>query len=721
MGREGLTHDAEQELLRLRQRVRVVSDAARCFAEATTNYEQLLDIVARCLADTIQDSCMVFLLDQAGEGLDVVALHTSDARVLELYRQSFTGRQLLLAEHPALGHVLRSGQAVLVPRLNERPEKTAEQRHWQQLIGLHSVLLVPLQVQGRSIGVVSLARFQPTSPAFEQLDLELARNLADHAGLAIENGRLYQLAEEARRAAEEAREAMRRSQVAQLQIEQRLQRTLNEMREGYTILSRDLRYVYVNDAGAAHTHLSREQLLGHTPMDLYPGFTGSKIHQALVAAVERGERQRVEEEFVHSDGELGYFELNIQPVPEGLVVLSIDQTERRRAERRRDSLEEQLRQSQKMEAIGRLAGGIAHDFNNVLSVILGYSDQILSDTAPSEPWRDDLVEVQSAAKRAADLTRQLLTFSRQQLIEPAVLDLNEVLLGVERMLGRVLGEQLALEILPAAQLGRVRADRGSVEQLLMNLAVNARDAMPKGGKLTIETANATVDDAFARQHVGSKPGEYVFLGVTDTGIGMDPATRARIFEPFFTTKALGKGTGLGLSTVHGIVQQSGGAVYVYSEPGHGTTFKIYLPRVDAELEAYQPPRPSGLLHGSETVLLVEDERAVRGVARRILERQGYKVLAVDTPAGAMATSNDYVGDIQLLVTDVVMPGWSGIELAGQLKHRRPGLKVLFMSGYTDGAVVSHGVLEQGAAFLQKPFTSELLASKVRAVLDASAA
>jgi two-component system, cell cycle sensor histidine kinase and response regulator CckA len=399
------------------------------------------------------------------------------------------------------------------------------------------------------------------------------------------------------------------------------------------------------------------------------------------------------------------------------VVLSIDATERRRAELRRDSLEEQLRQSQKMDAGGRLAGGVAHDFNNLLSVILGYGEDILKQLEPASPFREDLEEICKASTRAADLTKQLLMFSHQQVLEPKVMDLNEVLSNLRRMLQRVLGERSELALLLDPSLGHIRADRSNIEQVCMNLAVNARDAMPLGGKLTIETNNAELDEAFVREHLGTAPGPYVVMAVSDTGIGMDRATRARIFEPFFTTKAPGKGTGLGLSTVFGIVQQSGGGIWVYSEPGQGTTFKLYLPRVDGAVEPVRASVVPSALRGNETILLVEDEQQVRAVARRILERNGYHVLLPESIEEAIELADDYPRGIELLVTDVVMPRMSGAELATRLLRKRPQLKVLYVSGYTDAGIGAHGMLEDGAAFLQKPFTSDSLARKVRSVLD----
>ena len=379
--------------------------------------------------------------------------------------------------------------------------------------------------------------------------------------------------------------------------------------------------------------------------------------------------------------------------------------------------EDQLRQAQKMEAVGRLAGGIAHDFNNALSVILGCSGLILDDLHAQDPLRDDVDEIRLAAVRAADLTRQLLVFSRQQVVAPRVLDLNHVLLDVDKMLRRIIGEDIDLVSSTSPALGRILADPSHLDQVIMNLVVNARDAMPTGGKLTIETANVELDAEYARDHLGVKPGPHVMLAVSDTGHGMDSATQARIFEPFFTTKGLGKGTGLGLSTVFGIVQQAGGSVWVYSEPDKGTTFKVYFPRVEIELDSLQRPRTAPMLRGTETILLVEDQDNVRAVAQAILKRSGYDVIVARAAGDALILCEQHRGPIDLLVTDVVMPQLSGIELAKRIAETRPATRVLYMSGYTDDSIVRHGVLESRMAFLQKPFTPDTLARRVREVLD----
>ncbi len=385
----------------------------------------------------------------------------------------------------------------------------------------------------------------------------------------------------------------------------------------------------------------------------------------------------------------------------------------------RVQLEQQLRQAQKMEAVGRLAGGIAHDFNNILTAITGYSDLLLEDLAASDPRRQDAAEVRKAADRAAGLTRQLLAFSRQQVLQPRVLDLNALVSELEKMLRRLLGEDVELATRLEPALGPVKADPGQIEQVIMNLAVNSRDAMPRGGKLTIETANVALDEAYARDHYPARPGLYALLAVSDTGVGMSEETQAHLFEPFFTTKEKGKGTGLGLATVYGIVKQSGGFIWVYTELGRGTVFKIYLPRVDAATETLAGAAGSRApaTRGTETVLLAEDEAPVRSVARQVLERHGYTVLEAPSAEAALDIADRYSGPIHLLLTDVVMPGLSGRDLAVRLATRRPEARVIYMSGYTDDAITRHGVLEPGLAYIQKPFTADTIVQKVREVLD----
>jgi PAS domain S-box-containing protein len=392
------------------------------------------------------------------------------------------------------------------------------------------------------------------------------------------------------------------------------------------------------------------------------------------------------------------------------VGISVDTTERR-------LLEAQYQQAQKMEAVGRLAGGVAHDFNNVLTAILGYCELLLPDFHPGDPHRADLEEIQKAGTRAAGLTRQLLAFSRQEIIEPTLLDLKAVVSDMWPMLERLIGEDVTVSLNLGPESAPVKADRGQVEQIVMNLVVNARDAMPRGGTLTIATANVDLDADYAATHAEVRPGAYVALTVTDTGTGMTPEVKARLFEPFFTTKEVGKGTGLGLATVHGIVKQSGGSVGVYSEVGKGTSFHVYFPRADAaERVADERPQVTERRTDEATVLVVEDEEGLRGLTRRLLLRQGYNVLVAANAADALRLFEDNPS-IDLVLSDVVMPGASGPELARHLAERRPGLKVIYMSGYTEDTIARHGVLKSEIAFLHKPFTSETLGRKIREILD----
>jgi signal transduction histidine kinase/CheY-like chemotaxis protein len=382
----------------------------------------------------------------------------------------------------------------------------------------------------------------------------------------------------------------------------------------------------------------------------------------------------------------------------------------------------QLEQAQKMDAVGRLAGGVAHDFNNLLTVILGRTDILLHPLKPEDPMRRGIELIQRTAGRAADLTRQLLAFSRKQVLEPVVLDLSAVTTDMKDMLGRLIGEDIALLTTATPGLGRVKADRGQIEQVIMNLAVNARDAMPQGGRLIVETADIDLDDEYVRRHVGARPGPHVMLAVSDTGTGIPHEIQSQIFEPFFTTKEQGKGTGLGLATVYGIVKQSGGYIEVDSEPGQGTTFRVYLPRLDAEpAPVDRSARPAAAAGGTETILLVEDEEGVRELARDILRASGYTVLEARNGPEALLLCERHQGPLDMLLTDVVMPRMSGRELAERLAPLRPDLSVLYMSGYTDDAVIRHGVLGAGTAFLQKPFTPAALVLRVRETLDLTAA
>lgn len=493
------------------------------------------------------------------------------------------------------------------------------------------------------------------------------------------------------------------------------------------VLDTDPNLIFVKDAAGTFVRANKAlaDLYGTTP----EAMVGRAAGGGLASPKEAAEFRRVEQEVLRTGRAVAVDEVNTRPdgrvfwfhtikvplaLPDGtthVLGISADITERKQ-------LEGQFRQSQKMEAIGRLAAGVAHDFNNMLTVINGYSEITLAVLPPFDPLRDAIDQIRQAGERAALLTRQLLAFSRKQVLRPVTLSVNALLADMESMLRRLIGEDLDLTIRTAPGLWQVRADAGQLEQVVMNLCINARDAMANGGQLTVETANVVLDRSYVGLHPEAHAGDHVLLAVSDTGCGMDGPTRAQIFEPFFTTKGPDKGTGLGLATVFGIVKQSGGHVEVYSEPGLGSTFKVYLPRDrtgapsgERRLEMQTVPG------GTETVLLAEDEDGVRAFVTLVLQGKGYTVLEARHGAEALAICEGHEGPIDLLVTDVVMPNMSGRETAERLRAARPEMKVLYLSGYTDDAVVRHGVLEAESPFLQKPFSPNALARKVRAVLD----
>ena len=417
-----------------------------------------------------------------------------------------------------------------------------------------------------------------------------------------------------------------------------------------------------------------------------------------------------------SDSKKSYFKEGVFQEIDGIVA---DITQQKEAEKDRDALQAQLFQSQKMEAIGTLAGGVAHDFNNILTTIIGNCHLALTSLHEEDPMFEDIQDIKRAGERAADLTRQLLAFSRKQLIKPRVLDINEVLTDMGKMISRLIGEDIEISVIAAPELWLVEADPGQIEQIVMNLVVNAMDAMPEGGKLTVETANVELDEGFFRKHgVTGQIGNFVMLAISDNGIGMDRETQERIFEPFFTSKASDKGTGLGLSTIYGIVKQNEGFIWVYTEPRQGSTFKVYLPKTKGSMDPESEDQYfSNELGGSETVLIVEDDDSVRKLARTSLKRNGYRILEAENGENALRVSEAHDGSIDLILTDVVMPKMSGKDLAELVEKIHPRVKVIFMSGYTNDAIVNHGILTRGVEFIEKPFTPKNLASKVRAVLD----
>jgi len=485
--------------------------------------------------------------------------------------------------------------------------------------------------------------------------------------------------------------------------------TISTVKEG--------RYVEVNDAFLRGAGYARDEVIGRTTFELQIWHDPTERARMLEMLQRDGHIENMEIRFHERSGRviLGLLSADVIEVGGENCLLSVvrDITRARH-------LEDQLRQAQKMEAVGRLAAGIAHDFNNLLLVIHGYTELQLDSMSADDPGRKGMEEVKHAADRAAALTRQLLAFSRKQVLEPKVLDLNAIVTDVSKLLGRLIGAHVALETILDPRLGRVKADPSQVEQILINLAVNARDAMPDGGRITVETANVILDESFSENRPEIIPGKYVMIAVSDTGVGMDSETRARIFEPFFTTKERDKGTGLGLATVYGVVKQSNGYIYVYSEPGHGATFKVFLPQVEEQIVTGGPLPSVDHSRGHEFILLVEDEEGVRNLARDFLGLKGYKVLAAPSGIEALKLMEAYSGPVDLLLTDIVMPGVGGRQLASTMRQRWPQMQVLFISGYTDDTVLRAGTLVSGEVFLQKPFALTTLATRVREVLSGKA-
>jgi two-component system cell cycle sensor histidine kinase/response regulator CckA len=563
-----------------------------------------------------------------------------------------------------------------------------------ELVGTPSPswLGVPLRTPAATIGVLVVQHYE-NEFAYTERDLEFLASVGGQIALAIDR----------KRAEEKIRES-----------EARLRVLVEQLPAVLWTVSKDLCFTSALGAGLTRLGLKPNQIVGVSLFDYFetpdPAFLPIAAHRRAIAG---------EPTTFHVEWKGGSYTCHVEPLRtaegelQGAICMALDITDRRQ-------LEEQLRQAQKMEAVGRLAGGIAHDFNNLLMVIQGYADLMTERLAEGDPLRRNAEQIQTASQRATSLTRQLLAFSRKQMLAPKVLSIQSVVTEMEKILRRLIGEDVQLETSSVADLGLVKADRSQIEQVILNLAVNARDAMPEGGRLTIETANVDLDESFSHSSVMLSPGPYVMLAVTDNGCGMDVETQAHIFEPFFTTKEKGKGTGLGLATVYGIVKQSGGYVWVYSEPGRGTSFKVYLPRVwdepttpgrDRRIEGQRLPQ------GTETVLLVEDEKGVRELAREYLEMTGYTVIEAENGHTALELAALHSGPIHLLMTDVVMPGISGRELSERVKAIRPEIRVLFMSGYTDQAVVHHGILETDAVLLQKPFTVAALAAKLRDILN----
>lgn len=497
----------------------------------------------------------------------------------------------------------------------------------------------------------------------------------------------------------------------------RLMSAIEQAGEVFVITDIDANIVYVNPAFEHCTGFRRDEVIGKNPRILKSAVQDAAFYRDMWETLTKGEIWRGRMVNRRKDGTHYTEEAVISPVRNGSGnIIHYSAVKRDISEHLRSA--EMLQQAQKMESVGRLAGGVAHDYNNMLSVILGYAELALERLKPDDPIYEDLTEIFNAARRSSDITRQLLAFARKQTIAPEILDINDTVEGMLKMLRRLIGEDIDLAWLPSAGSWPVKMDPSQVDQLLANLCVNARDAISDVGKLTIETENVSFDETYCNSHDGFVPGDYLLIAVSDNGCGMDKKTIANIFEPFFTTKGVGEGTGLGLATVYGIVKQNKGFINVYSEPGEGTTFKIYLPRHMGDTEQSRASAPADIPEGrGETILLVEDESAIRKMGRMMLEKLGYHVLLAAGPAEALRLAETNANRIDLLITDVVMPEMNGRDLSDQMQARSQGLRVLFMSDYTANAIAHHGVLDQGVNFIQKPFSKKDLAVKVRKALD----
>jgi two-component system cell cycle sensor histidine kinase/response regulator CckA len=685
------------------RRLHGLSDTMRAFAEATIDYQRLLRTVAERMAALLDGGCVLALVTEDLSSLVSGAVHFDDP-----VRMKAAVALLGIGPIPVTGsslgaRIIQTRQGVLIPNVDEAVLGAALSDEYRPRIhdlGLRSLIVLPLEIRGRILGILSLCRVGADSAPFNEDDEAVARNLAEHAALAISNAQLLESRqreiEDRKRAEEQAR---------------RFEALIQHSGDFIAMAGLEGKVSFVNTSG--------KQLLGIpldadvSKLDLRTFHTDDGMKRAAIIR-EHGRYQGPGQLRHFVTGELidtqvsSFLVRDALGEPFGFATVQHDVREMK-------NLEAHLRQMQRLEALGRLAGGIAHDFNNILSIILSYSTILLAELPAGTPAVEDVQEIHVAGERAARLTRQLLAFSRRQVLEPRIVDLNEVVLGMDKMTRRLLGEDILLKTELSPTLGRVKVDVGQFEQVLLNLAINARDAMPNGGALTIATANV---DAGAPIR-GGDGGRCVRLSVSDTGAGMDEATRQRAFEPFFTTKANGKGTGLGLATVFGVIEQSGGRISVSSEPGRGASFVIHLPRCDEEPTPLRVSlRPAKrTAPESATILLVEDEAQVRKLIRAILSGAGYRVLEAPGPLEALRESEQFPDTIHLLVTDVVMPTMNGRELAELLKRRRQQTKVLYLSGYTEDAIAQHGVVDPSIALLQKPVTPDALLERVREVLD----
>ena len=722
--------ELEQEISRLRSEV----ISLRTFHHRTRGLTTLLEVSKRLAATLQLEEVLQAATDGVTHlfGLKTAAVYLGEGDTLRLWattpplppRFPDELRSIPLADHPHIREAITSGVPVFLPD-TATGQLTPAEAAVTALRGLRSVLYLPLTAGVKCVGTLIVGSVgEPAS--ISEAEIDACRTLANLAALAVQNAQLYALGQRYSADLERRMAERERTETALRESEERLRLALMAAEQG----------LYDLNVQTGETVVTPEyaRMLGYAPEELaetharwverlHPDERDSiaEAHGAYVAgatAEYRAEfRQRTKAggwKWILSIGRIVQYDAAGKPLR--MLGTHTDITRRKEAEKERERLEAQLLHAQKMESVGRLAGGVAHDFNNMLLVILGCSELIKRRRPEDAEILAEVAQIERAANRARDVTRQLLAFSRKQIVTPRPLNLSVFLADTRKTLGRLIGEDVDLRFELGADLWPVRIDPSQADQVLMNLVVNARDAMPNGGKLTIETANVRVEEAYCRQHVGFRPGEYVLLAVSDSGVGMDRETLSHIFEPFFTTKAMGKGTGLGLATVYGIVTQNGGVVDAYSEPGRGTTFKVHLPRLPDAAAASGTVEEAPLAPGGGTVLIVEDDEAVRRSTAAMLDALGFAVLVARGWREALALAGPEGESIDLLLTDVVMPEVSGKELGERMRALRPGLPVLYMSGYTANVIAHHGIVEEGVHFIQKPFTMDDLARGIQRAL-----
>lgn len=728
-----LRKQAEAEVQRQAERARMQALLSLTLAKGLHDYNTTVDTAARLVAETIGDVCVIRLLSQTNGLFELAAVANADPSQTALIHELFAGYQVRPMSEDMSTSVMQTGQSLLIPFLSQEQIRAAiSPETWDAFapFPVFSMLMVPLRAANHIIGVIIVTRTTPDQP-YTSDDQSLLQDLADRVALAITNARLFRQTQTA------LMERIRSEQTLH-ESEARFVGIVESAMDAIISVDESLRVMIFNAAAEHMFGYAAVEVIGE-PLDRFLPQHIRELHAEYIHAFgQTGVTNRTMGALgtlsaLRANGEAFPIEAAIsQTVASGQRLYTVvirDITERERAEEALRLTQMQLLQSQKLESVGRFAGGIAHDFNNVLTAIIGFCDLILEDLDSSNPIHTDIMEIRQAGRRTATLVRQIMAFSRQQVLEPRVVNLNDTIEMIDKLLHRVIGEDIELVSLLTPDLDAVFVDPSQIEQVIMNLAVNARDAMPDGGQLTIETANVNLDEQYrAAGHGAVKTGAYIMLAVSDTGSGMDKVTQERVFDPFFTTKEASKGTGLGLATVYGIVQQSGGYIWLYSELGVGTTFKIYFPRLDdpalvvsrhlgdesviVNLEVARNTIGQGW-----TVLLVEDDDLVRELVERVLRETGFGLIVASNGQEAFDLVTGESPHIDLVLTDIVMPQMGGATLASLLKQQQPDLKVVCMSGYTDQAVVRHGILEPCDAFLQKPFTPTTLLHRIIAVLQ----